>query len=170
MRLSLGAILLCAALSAVACAGNEAKVSVNVNQNAAPAAGKKVAGTGDEAPAAPSVASAHGATGPSASQQQQERSLVDTAELDARINAAVAKAKGPKATEADKRAAADAYLERANLYRSKQNPALYKYALADFKSVLVYDPGNAEARGKMDEIIEIYNSLGRPVPQISNEK
>jgi hypothetical protein len=36
--------------------------------------------------------------------------------------------------------------------------------LGDFRRVLKYEPDNEEARAKMDQIIEIYHQLGKPVP------
>lgn len=101
---------------------------------------------------------------------QAERKLVDTAALDEKIKKALVKAKSPNASAADKRGAAEAYLERGNVYFSAGNPRVYKYALADFNSVLLYDPANADAKAKRDEILRIYKDMGRPVPQVSNEQ
>ena len=117
------------------------------------------------------VASSHGggAAAPSSGDAASERALVDTKELDARIKAAAGKAKAPNASAADKKAAADAYLARGNVYWSGGEPKLYKYALADFKQVLKYDPANAEAKEKIDTIVGIYQSMGRPVPEVPDE-
>jgi hypothetical protein len=89
---------------------------------------------------------------------------VDTAALDEKIDKLEAKVKAGSATAADKKALADVYLQRANTYRDAGSPRLYKFALGDYRRVLRYDPANAEAKAKMDEIISIYNSMGRPVP------
>jgi len=94
---------------------------------------------------------------------------IDTAALDAKIVRADAKAKASGATQADKLAAAAAYLERGNLYRDAGQPALYKFALGDYRHALRYQPDNAEAREKMNEIVGIYQSMGRPVPTNGNE-
>jgi hypothetical protein len=48
-------------------------------------------------------------------------------------------------------------------------PALYKFALRDYRVGLRYDPSAKEAREKMDEIVKIYQSMGRPVPELGNE-
>lgn len=94
----------------------------------------------------------------------------DTSALDKRIEQAEAKAKAAGATQADKMAAASAYLERANLFYSAGQPTLYKFALRDFRLTLRYDPNNVEARAKRDQIVDIYtNSLHRPVPDLGNE-
>lgn len=97
------------------------------------------------------------------------QSGTDTSALDKRVEQAEAKAKAPTATQADKQAAAAAYLERANVFYNAGNPSLYKFALRDFRFTLRYDPDNAEARAKQKQIIEIYQSMGRPVPELGNE-
>jgi hypothetical protein len=94
---------------------------------------------------------------------------IDTAALDAKIEKADAKAKAAGATQADKLAAAAAYLERGNLYRDAGQPVLYKFALGDYRHALRYQPDNTEAREKMNEIVSIYQSMGRPVPENGNE-
>ena len=119
------------------------------------------------------VVSSHGggaAPAATAAGGDSERSLVNTAELDKRIKDAAAKAKAPGATEAEKKAAADAYVARGNVYYDAGQPRLYKYALADFKQALRYQPDNGEAKEKMDMIVSIYQSLGRPVPEVPAEQ
>jgi len=116
------------------------------------------------------VVSSHGGVGAApAADGGSDRSLVDTSELDARIKKASEKAKSSGASAADKKAAADAYLARANVYWSAGQPRLYKYALADFRQVLKYDPENDEAKQKIDTIEGIYQSMGRPIPEVSPE-
>ncbi|HEY9283344.1 MAG TPA: hypothetical protein VIP46_07815, partial [Pyrinomonadaceae bacterium] len=89
---------------------------------------------------------------------------VNTAELDAKIEKAEAKAKAANASDADKSAAAAAFVARGNVYYEAGTPALYKFALGDFRRALKYDPANSEARTKMTQIVQIYESMGRPVP------
>jgi len=91
---------------------------------------------------------------------------VETPELDAKIQKAEAKAKAAGASDSDKKAAAAAYFERADFYRDQGMPALYKFALADYKCGLNYDAGAADARAKMNEIVSIYQSMNRPVPEV----
>jgi len=93
----------------------------------------------------------------------------DTSALDKKIEQAEAKAKAPKASDADKRAASAAYLERANVFYNAGQPMLYKFALRDFRRALRYDPTNTEAREKQDQIVAIYQQMGRPVPDLGNE-
>jgi hypothetical protein len=92
---------------------------------------------------------------------------IDTAALDAKIEKAEAKAKS--GAQADKLAAAAALVERANVYRDAGQPSLYRFALGDYRRALRYQPDNAEAREKMNEIVSIYQSMGRPVPENGNE-
>ncbi len=118
------------------------------------------------------VAPSHGggASSPSsAAGADADRALVNTKELDARIKAAAGKAKASGASAADKKAAAEAYLARGNVYWNGGQPRLYKYALADFRSVLKYDPANAEAKEKIGTIVGIYQGMGKPVPEVNNE-
>ncbi len=115
--------------------------------------------------AVPPISSGHGSTTTAtAPTSGSEKPPLETAELDAKIQKAEAKAKATGASAADKKAAAEAYLARANTYRDAGNPMLYKFALGDYRHVLRYDPNNVEAKTKMDEIVSIYQGMGRPVP------
>lgn len=125
---------------------------------------------------APSVTSSHGgaansggAAGAPASGAADDRAQLNTAELDAKIAKAEAKAKGPGASAADKKAAADAYFQRGMIYFNAGNPRLYRYALGDLRRVVRYDPTNEEARRNVQTIEDIYRSLGRPIPDNGNE-
>jgi hypothetical protein len=93
----------------------------------------------------------------------------DTSALDKKIEQAEAKAKAGSASDADQKAAAAAFVERANVFYNAGQPMLYKFALRDFRLALRYDPDNAEARDKRDQIVEIYQQMGRPVPDLGNE-
>ncbi len=120
---------------------------------------------------APSTSIAHGAPPASSAPPlgAQSGAAADTAALDKKVEEAEAKAKAPKATQADKQAAAAAYLARGNVFYNAGNPSLYKFALRDFRRTLRYDPNNEEARAKQQQITEIYQSMGRPVPDLGNE-
>jgi hypothetical protein len=124
-------------------------------------------------PTTPGVVSSHGgsaADGASGAGASSATPSVPTPELDAKIEKAAAKATAAGAGAADKKAAAAAYFERADFYREQGVPTLYKFALRDYRVGLRYDPNNSEARGKMDEIVRIYQSMGRPVPDLGNEQ
>lgn len=123
-------------------------------------------GGASNAPAAPAPEGA----APSSAASSADRALVNTQQLDARIKELGAKARQAGASEADKRAAAAAYLERGNVYYSAGQPRLYKYALADFREALRFDPANAEAKDKMAQIEEIYRGMGRPVPSVGADQ
>jgi hypothetical protein len=119
---------------------------------------------------APSTSIAHGppSSGNSAPLSSGQ-SGPDTATLDKKVEQAEAKAKAPNASQADKLAAASAYLERGNVFYAAGNPSLYKFALRDFRRTLRYNPSNEEARAKQQQIVGIYQSMGRPVPDLGNE-
>jgi hypothetical protein len=98
-----------------------------------------------------------------------EQTGMDTAALDAKIEKAEAKAKAKNATQADRVAAAAAYMERADIFMNAGRPMLYKFALRDYRRTLHYEPDNAQARQSVKTIVDIYNSMGRPVPELGNE-
>jgi hypothetical protein len=114
------------------------------------------------------AASSHGGGGAAAS--SPATAPVATPELDAKIGKAEAKAKAAGAGEADRKAAASAYFERADFFRGQGDPKLYRFALRDYRIGLRYDPTAREPRAKMDEIVRIYESMGRPVPDLGNEQ
>jgi hypothetical protein len=113
------------------------------------------------------AASSHGGGADGAS--SPATAPVATPGLDAKIEKAEAKAKAAGAGEADKKAAAAAYFERADFFREQGDPKLYRFALRDYRIGLRYDPTAKESRAKMDEIVRIYQSMGRPVPDLGNE-
>lgn len=113
----------------------------------------------------PPVVTSHGAPPPASSGAGGP----DTSALDAKIEQAEARAKAAGATSADKKAAAEAYLARANVFYSAGSPMLYKFALRDFRRALKYDPANAMARDRKQQIEDIYQSMGRPIPELGNE-
>lgn len=134
--------------------------------------------TSNTAAALPPVSSAHGdnsatapppATTTAAPASGAAKPGIETAALDKKIERADAKAKASGATQADKLAAAAAYLERGNVYRDAGQPSLYKFALGDYRRALRYQPDNTEAREKMDEIVSIYKSMNKAVPENGNE-
>lgn len=89
--------------------------------------------------------------------------------LQDKVVAAEAKAKAPNASAADKVATAKLLIERGNVFYQAGNPRLYKYALRDFRRAVKLDPTNAEAISKRDQIVQIYQSMGRPVPTLGED-
>ena len=116
------------------------------------------------------VASSHGGGANASGASSTATAPVATPELDAKIQKAEAKARSAGAGEADKKAAAAAYFERADFFRDQGDPKLYRFALRDYRIGLRYDPSAKEPRAKMDEIVQIYQSMGRPVPDLGNEQ
>ncbi|GAC1402760.1 MAG: hypothetical protein NVSMB56_17740 [Pyrinomonadaceae bacterium] len=121
------------------------------------------------------VTSAHGgssttnAPAASSAPSSGSDSGLDTSGVDAKIAKAEAKAKQANASSADKSVAAAAYAERGNIFYNAGVPTYYKFALRDFRIALKYQPDNADAKEKRDMIVSIYNSMGRPVPDLGNE-
>ena len=162
MRTFLFPLTLTVALTLSAACGSSEQPKTSAGN--APQAAPRGAPPTNTGAGGPPVATSHGAPPASSSS-----SGPDTAALDAKIEQAEAKAKASGATAADKKAAAAAYLERANVFYAAGNPSLYKFALRDFRRTLKYDPANEEARAKKQQIEDIYQSMGRPVPELGNE-
>ena len=100
-------------------------------------------------------------------QEGEEISLVgyDISRLEEQIAKCGAKLMSANVTEEDKKAAAWAYLARANVFYEAGQPRVYKYALGDFRRVLHLQPDNVEAKEKAAQIVAIYQSMERPVPE-----
>ena len=171
MRLTSAFILLLACALAPACGGGAPTATTNTgNASRANSAPKNGAGTGEVG-----VVTSHGGgsaapaagSGPGGA---ADKAPVATPELDAKIQKADAKAKAAGASDADKKAAAAAYFERADFFRDQGMPQLYKFALRDYRVGLRLDPSNADARAKAEEIVQIYRGMGRPVPELGNEQ
>jgi hypothetical protein len=121
-------------------------------------------------PIAPAHRSGGADSAPSASSSPaNEATGMDTSAQDARIAQAEARAKAKNATQADKLAAAAAYMERADIFMQAGRPTLYKYALRDYRRTLRYQPDNRQAQDSINTIVAIYKQLGRPVPELGNE-
>ncbi|MET0622756.1 MAG: hypothetical protein ABW250_07245 [Pyrinomonadaceae bacterium] len=174
-KLFAGSLLGCAALLA-SCGGADAPVVTTSNRNSnAPSGNAQTSIQHGTSPTANlGVASSHGGGGGTDSAAgggaaSSTKPPVETPELDAKIEKAEAKAKASGAGQSDKKAAAAAYFERADFYRDQGLPALYKFALRDYRIGLRYDPSASGPRERMDEIVKIYQSMGRPVPDLGTE-
>ncbi len=166
MRYLMTALALCALSLGAACnpavttestpaPATTTETTTSTNTSAAPSAPPN---------SVPPISAAHGNAAPSAAGANEKPEGVDTAALDDKIEKLEAKTKAGGATDTDKKTLAGVYLQRANIYRDAGSPRLYKFALGDYRHVLRYDPTNADARNKMDEIVAIYKSMSRPVP------
>jgi hypothetical protein len=164
--------LLASALLA-SCGGANPPTTTSRQNSNAPANAAQTSIQHGTSPANLGVASSHGGSGEAAgggAAASATKPPVETPELDAKIQKAEAKARASGAGAADKKAAAAAYFARADFYRDEGMPALYKFALRDYRIGLRYDPSATEAREKMDEIVKIYQSMGRPVPELGNDQ
>lgn len=118
------------------------------------------------------LAASSPAATPSASTQTARNphsSQINTRELDQRIARAEARLAAAGATDADRAAAAEAYLARGNVYYSAGAPSLYKFALGDYRRALRHQSSLSEAREKAGQITSIYESMGRPLPTNGDE-
>lgn len=150
------------------CGGSAPAPTAARNSNA-PAANAQTSIQHGPSSSNPGVTSSHGgANGPAAA--MPTTAPVDTPELDTKIQKAETKAKAAGASEAEKKAAAAAYFERADFFRDQGDPRLYRFALRDYRIGLRYDSTAKEPRAKMEEIVRIYESMGRPVPDLGNEQ
>ncbi|HEX8559259.1 MAG TPA: hypothetical protein VF668_14230 [Pyrinomonadaceae bacterium] len=174
MRKPFLAAALAATASLAACGGAGAPTASRQNANGASNNAQTSIQHG-VTPANPGVTSSHGgaaaakAGGGGAASPASTKPPVETPELDSKIEKAEAKARAAGAGEADRKAAAAAYFERADFLRDQGSPQLYKFALADYRRGLRYDPSASGPRQRMDEIVRIYQSMGRPVPELGNE-
>lgn len=168
--------LACGGAALLAASGCSTQTATNNSNSTANSSNMTASRAAQETGGLPPASSAHGGGSPigaaspaGANGSAAKPSGVDTAVLDAKVEKADAKAKAAGASQADKLAAAAALVERGNVYRDAGSPQLYKFALGDYRRALRYQPDNAEAREKMSEIVGIYQSMGRPVPENGNE-
>lgn len=91
---------------------------------------------------------------------------IDTTELDAAIAKADKDYKAKPNDEAAKKALANAYAKRAF---ALTNAAQYRAALGDFRKCLKLDPTNTEAKDMHDQIVSIFESMGREMPAEGQE-
>lgn len=98
---------------------------------------------------------------------KQSGDPIDTKEFDTKIAAAeVAFKKSPNDT-AVKKMLADAYFARGMALTSPARQ--YASALGDFRRTVKYDPSNDEAKGWIDQIISIYDSMNKEYPKEGEE-
>lgn len=158
------ALIVCALLAA--CGNSQPAATSRQNSNSAANVSSSEAGSGGANMSNVGVVSSHGggSSAAPAGAMASDKPPVATPELDAKIEKAVAKGNAKGATAADKKAAAEAYLERANFYWGAGNVQLYKFALGDYRRVLKYDPENTEAKNRIAYLISVYHSINKPVP------
>jgi len=91
---------------------------------------------------------------------------IDTKELDAAIKSAETALIDKPNDPANRKAMGDAYFKRAEALKDARQ---YASALGDYRRALKHDPSNAQAKNWIDQIIMIYDSLGRESPPEGQE-
>jgi tetratricopeptide (TPR) repeat protein len=91
---------------------------------------------------------------------------IDTKEFDTAIATAEAAAKSKPNDDAAKKALSNAYFMRAEALKDARQ---YASALGDYRRALKNDPSNAQAKNWIEQIIMIYDSLGRESPPEGQE-
>jgi tetratricopeptide (TPR) repeat protein len=158
-------LIFSAALLFAAC--NTATPTINTNAvvaNSSNKRGETVIAHSTENQTAP-MANANSPTG-AKSKWTQSGEPIDTKEFDAEIAKADKTVKSKPNDVAAKKALGEAYLKRAvALTEARQ----YASALGDYRRTLKYDPDNEEAKQWVDQIIKIYDSMGRESPPEGQE-
>jgi hypothetical protein len=91
---------------------------------------------------------------------------IDTSAFDVEIEKAEKQLKAKPADETAKKALAESYLKRAVALTGARQ---YASALGDYRRVLKYDAGNQEAKGWVEQITGIYESINREAPKEGEE-
>ena len=167
-------ILTLSALVFAACGGDAAQTNVSVNRQTAntnaPAATTRSAdntlvvssrSTNKTAPANPAAS-----TDQSSSTTSPMQKPVDVTAMTAKIEKADKDLKAKPDDETRKKNLAAAYFERAF---ALTEAAQYRAALGDFRKGLKLNPDDKEAQSMHDQIIEIFNSIGREPPREGEE-
>lgn len=172
MRRIVSPSALIACLLMAGCGAAPTAVTTQQNSNAAASTAQAGGGQSGAASSNAGVISSHSSAGNASAggAATSGKPPVETPELDAKIEKALAKAKASGASAADKKAAAAAYMDRADYYWAAGNVQLYRYALGDYRRVLRYDADNEQAKERIDYLISVYQSLNKPVPENGLEK
>jgi tetratricopeptide (TPR) repeat protein len=91
---------------------------------------------------------------------------IDTQTFDAEIASADKALKAKPADSTTKKALAEAYYNRAVALTDARQ---YASALGDYRRTLKYDPDNAQAKEWVNQIVSIYDSMGRESPPEGQE-
>ena len=145
--------------------GNSAPTQVNNNATVTSSAPKK-----DEMTARshttenqkPSMPQSNSNSGGSPMQK-----AVDVSEMTANIEKAEKEFKAKPSDAKAKEALATAYFTRAE---ALTKAAQYSAALGDYRKGLKLNPSNEDAKSMHDQIVSIYESMGREVPKEGEEK
>lgn len=100
------------------------------------------------------------------SKWSQSGNPIDTKEFDARVAKAEKDLKSKPKEASAKTNLSQAYYERGfALTEARQ----YASALGDFRKAVKLDPANEDAKGWIDQIISIYNSINKEFPKEGEE-
>lgn len=91
---------------------------------------------------------------------------IDTSKFDSDIKQAEEKYNKAKENNDAKMTLAKAYLARANALTEARQ---YRSALGDYRRTLKYDPNNEEAKDWVNQIVAIFEQMGRDVPKEGEE-
>jgi len=91
---------------------------------------------------------------------------IESKELDAAITSAEKELKAKPGDDEAKSALAVAYFNRAMALTEARQ---YASALGDYRRTLKYDPDHEEAKKWVDQMLMIYNSMGREAPPEGKE-
>ena len=160
------AIILIAAAFFAGC-NNAPQPVANANVSASPERSEKtqtvIAHTTENQTAPmPDANSASGAK----SKWTQSGNPIDTKAFDADIATAEKALKGKPNDDATKKALAETYYKRAVALTDARQ---YASALGDYRRTLKYDPDNAQAKEWVEQIVSIYDSMGRESPPEGQE-
>jgi tetratricopeptide (TPR) repeat protein len=97
---------------------------------------------------------------------KQSGDPIDTKTYDAAIASAEVAFKKKSDDAAVKKTLAEAYYKRGVALTDARQ---YASALGDYRRTVKYDPSNADAKGWIDKIIAIYDSMGREYPKEGEE-
>lgn len=96
----------------------------------------------------------------------QSGNPIDTKEFDAHIAQAEKNLKLKPKESSAKTNLSQAYYERGMALTDARQ---YASALGDFRRAIKYDPANEDAKGWIDQIITIYNSINKEFPKEGEE-
>ena len=159
------AIFLIAAVFAVAC-NSAPQIVTNVNTSASPQRAEKtetVTAHTTENQTAPMPGQNSNGT---KTKWTQSGEPIDTKTFDADIASADKALKSKPNDETSKKALAEAYYKRAVALTDARQ---YASALGDYRRALKYDPDNAQAKTWVEQIVSIYDSMGRESPPEGQE-
>jgi hypothetical protein len=160
-------VMILIAATLIAACNNAPQPVANVNTSASPQKPEKtetvIAHTTENQPA---PMPGDNSNGGGKTKWTQSGEPIDTKSFDADIANADKTLKSKPNDDASKKALAEAYYKRAVALTDARQ---YASALGDYRRTLKYDPDNAQAKQWVDQIVSIYDSMGRESPPEGQE-